>query len=336
MGLLDWVFGGEPQRRVAPRDDAVAIEIVDRIVAATDKRLRSVSGYQKKLRDPALATLAHLRGIADGIPGPIDVNARAWTDNPEIRALFAKPQDVAAAFSRDAGVRACFASSTEPACLGILGLARIERQVFAPAQHGESVQHEVARTTVSFGDTRILAPATDPMAVRVELGKRAIDYLGLRALAQMTADEQTRKDLEQERALLKVRLQLAEQGRAGLAGITATAAAPVDRAALAGKLAENERALAAHAATGLMARFLDILRDVLTNPGVHLRLEACTVPLDAMNYRVADEASAAVVLKLRELVLPERPPYAVMVARFPRAELLPVEDAMAQAERYLL
>jgi hypothetical protein len=337
MGLLDWVFGGESHHRVPPRDDALAKEIVDRIVAATDKRLRSVSGYEKKLHDPALDTLAYLRGIADGIPGPIEVSRRAWTDNPEIRALFAKPQDVAAAFSRDTGVRACFASSTAPECLGILGLARIERQVFAPAQKGDSIQHEVARTTVSFSDTRILAPATDPLAVRIELGKRAIDYLGLRALAQMTADEHARKDLEQERALLKVRLQIAEQGRVGLAGITAAATAtPVDRAALAARLDENERALSAHAVTGLMTRFLDILREVLTNPGAHLRLEACTVPLDAMNFRVADEASAAVVLKLRELLLPERPPYAVMVARFPRAELLPAEDAVAQAERYLL
>jgi hypothetical protein len=336
MGVLDWVFGGQKGRKVPPRDDALAKEIVDRVVAATDKRLRSVAGYEKTLREPALATLAYLRGIADGIPGPVDMNTRAWTDNPQIRALFAKPQDVAATFSRDAGIRNCLARSADPECLAILALARKERQVFAPAQKGDMIQHEVAQTTVSFGDARILAPATDPIAVRVELGKRAIDFLALRALAQMTAHAQERKDLEQERALLKVRLQIAEQGHAGFTDLTAaTAVATPSRAALAAKLAENEAALAALASTGLMTRFLDIIRDVLVNPGAHLRLEPRTIALDAMNYRVADEAAATVVLQLRELMLPERPPFAVMLARFPRAELLPAEDALAQAERYL-
>jgi hypothetical protein len=336
MGLLDWVFGGAPQRKVPPRDDAVAKEIADRIVAATDKRLRSVSGYEKTLREPALATLAYLRGIADGIPGPIDVNTRAWTDNPQIRALFAKPQDVAATFSRNPGVRDCFARTTEPKCLAVLGLARSERQVFAPAQQGDAIRQEVAQTTVSFGDPRIIAPATDPLAVRVELGKRAIDFLALRALAQITAFEQERKELEQERALLRMRLQIAEQSHAGFTDFTAApSAAPASRTALAARLKENEKALAAVASTGLLSRFLDIVRDVLMDPGAHLRLEPQRIALDAMNYRVADEAAAAVVLQLSELIIPERPPFAVMVARFPRAELLPAEDALAQAERYL-
>jgi hypothetical protein len=336
MGVLDWVFGGQTGRKVPPRDDALAKEIVDRIVAATDKRLRSVAGYEKTLREPALATLAYLRGIGDGIPGPVDVNTRAWTDNPQIRALFAKPQDVAATFSRDAGVRNCLAHSTDPACLAILALARKERQVFAPAQKGDMIQQEVAQTTVSFGDARILAPATDPIAVRVELGKRAIDFLALRALAQMTAHAQERKDLEQERALLKMRLQIAEQGHVGFADLTsASAVTSAGGVALAAKLKENEAALAAFASTGLMTRFLDIVRDVLVNPGAHLRLEPRAIALDAMNYRVADEAAATVVLQLRELMLPERPPFAVMLARFPRAELLPAEDALAQAEKYL-
>ena len=336
MGLLDWVFGGDKERKVPPRDDALAKEIVDRVVAATDKRLRSIGGYEKTLREPALTTLAYLRGIADGIPGPVDVNTRAWTDNPQIRALFAKPQDVAATFSRDAGVRNCLARSTDPECLAFLALARKERQVFAPAQKGDMIQHEVAQTTVSFGDARILAPATDPISVRVELGKRAIDFLALRALAQMTAHAQERKDLEQERALLKVRLQLAEQGHMGFTDLTAaTAVATPSRTALAAKLAENEAALATLASTGLMTRFLDIVRDVLVNPQAHLRLEPRTIALDAMNYRVADEAAATVVLQLREMMLPERPPFAVMLARFPRAELLPAEDALAQAEKYL-
>ncbi len=336
MGLLDLIFGGGAARRVPPKDDAIAHEIVDRVVAATDTRLKGVAGYRKKLREPALATLEHLRRMAQDIPGPVDVNTRAWTHDPAIRALFGKPQDVPQTFSRDHGVRDFFARSVAPECLAMLGLAHSERQVFAPEQRGDAVQLDVARTTVSFGDARILAPGEDTMAVRVEFGKRAVDYLALRALDRMTAHQEQQKDLEQERALLKARLRLAEQGRVGLTSFAAPADNEVaDRAAIAARLDANTKALEGFAPTGLMSRFIDILCDVLGDPGAHLRLEPCTLTLDAMNYRVADGSADSRTLNLQELRLPGRPPYAIMVARFPRSELLPPEDTLAQAERYL-
>ena len=336
MGLLDWVFGDAKPRKVPPRDDALARAIIDRVVGATDKRLRALGGYQKTLRDPALVTLQHVRRIASDIPGPVEVSAHAWTVDPMIRALFAKPTDVPAVFSHNAEVRECFARSMGSYCLAMLSLKHVERQVFAPARESDATHDAVARTTVSFGSPRIFAVGTRQTAVRVEIAKRCVDHLALRALARMTADQEHRKELEQERALLKVRLQLAEQARTGLTDIAAPAAAmPMQRAALAAALEANANALEAFAPTGLMSRFLDILVEVLADPGAHLRLEACTVPLDMLNFRVPDDETAAVVLKLQELWLPGRPPLAAMVARFPRAELFPVEDALAQAERLL-
>lgn len=336
MGLLDRIFGGGGQRRVPPKDDAIAREIIDRVVAATDQRLKGVAGYQAKLRDPALATLEHLRAIATAIPGPVEVNTRAWTQDRTIRALFASARDVPRTFSRDRGVREFFARSVAPDCLAVLGLARTERQVFAPQQRGDGVQLDVARTSVSFGDARIVAPAADPMAARVDFGKRAIDYLAMRALERMTANQEAQKELEQERGLLKARLRLAEQGRAGLSGLGASTGNEVaDRAALAAKIKENARALEAFSPTGLMARFIGILRDVLADPAAHLRLEPCTLALDAMNFRVPCASEDSTTLHLQELRLVDRPPYAIMLAQFPRSELLPAGDALADAERYL-
>jgi hypothetical protein len=336
MGLLDWVFGDAKSRKVPPKDDALARAIIDRVIGATDKRLAAVSGYRKTLRDPALATLEHVRRIAREIPGPLEVSTHAWSVDPMIRALFAKATDVPAVFSHNAEVRECFARSMVSECLAMLSLKHVERQVFAPAQEGDATRDEVARTTVSFGSPRVFAVGTRQTAVRVEIAKRCVDYLALRALARMTADQEHRKELEQERALLKVRLQLAEQARAGLTVIAASAPAmPMHRAALAVELEANAKALEAFAPTGLMSRFLNILGEVLADPGAHLRLEPCTVPLDTMNFRVPNDASAAVVLRLQEIWLPDRPPLAAMVARFPRAELLPIEDALAQAERFL-
>jgi len=343
MKLLDRLFGGRAARGAAKDDDAVARAIIDRVVGATDKRLKLVPGYERTLRAPALATLEYLRGLIRALPGPVDMSAGAWRDDRRLRALFARPDDIAAAFSGDASVQRCLAGSPAPHCFALLGLERSKRQVFAPALVGGAVQAEVAREVVSFGKPRVLAPGVEETAIRVEIGKLAVDYLARLALAQMTADQDQKRELEQERALLRMRLQLAERSQRGLASGLAdapeSAALPQDRAALARELRDNEQALAKLAPTELMTRFLEILRDTLAEPAAHIRVEPCVLAVDDMNFLVTDAeraaGAAAFDLDLRELWLDTRGPWTALVGRFPRDELRPAEDAVANAERYL-
>jgi hypothetical protein len=342
MKLLDRLFGGGPARGAAKDDDAIARAIIDRAVDATDKRLKLVPGYERALRGPALATLEHLRGVLRAIPGPVDLSAGAWRDDRRLRPLFARPDDIAAAFSRDAAVRSCLGASPAPHCFALLGLERSNRQVFAPALVDGKVQGEVARTVVSFGKPRILAPGTEERAVRIETGKLAVDYLARLALAQMTSDQDQKRELEQERALLRMRLQLAERSQRGLAtGFSEAAksvAPPPDRAGLERELRANEQALSKLASTELMTRFLDILRSTLADPAAHIRIDPCAIAVDDMNFVVTDAERAAGVeaieLQLQELRLGARGPWTALVARFPRDELRP-DDAIANAERYL-
>jgi hypothetical protein len=223
-----------------------------------------------------------------------------------------------------------------------LGFERSNRQVFAPALVGGKVQGDVARTVVSFGQPRILAPGVEENAVRIEVGKLAVDYLARLALAQMTSEQDQKLELEQERALLRMRLQLAERGQRGLAtgfsDAPESAAPPADRTAIERELRENEKALSKLAATELMPRFLDILRTTLAEPAAHIRIESCAIAVDDMNFVVTDAERAAgveaVELQMQELWLGKRGPWTALVARFPRDELRP-DDAVANAERYL-
>jgi hypothetical protein len=124
-----------------------------------------------------------------------------------------------------------------------------------------------------------------------------------------------------------------------LAEAPESAALPQDRAALARALRDNEQALAKLAPTELMTRFLEILRDTLAEPAAHIRVEPCALAVDDMNFLVTDAERAAGAeafdLDLRELWLDTRGPWTTLVGRFPRDELQPAEDAVANAERYL-
>jgi hypothetical protein len=337
MGLLDLIFGSKDASAADATDEALAQEIIDRVVDATDKRLRNVSGYQKRLRDPALATLAHARAFLRDLGPAREISARAWAEDRSIRPLFVRQGDVPAAFSADRDVRRVFAESAAAECICVAGFELQERQVFAPALHGDVVQQEVARTAVSFSKPRFLAPAADEPTMRRELGKRVVDYLALRALARITAEQEEMDALAQERALLKARLRLAERGHRGLSGLTGTedAAGASPPEAIERELQENERALAGHAATNLMDRFLAIVSDVLATPQDHISVVPRHFALDAMNFVAAEGDASASRLEIAELRLAERAPYAVLLARFPRNELLPAPDLIAAAERLL-
>jgi hypothetical protein len=334
MGLLDLLFGG--REKPAAEDDELAAAIIDRIVAATDKRLALVSGYRETLREGALSTLAHLREIALALPGPVDVGAAAWARDRSLRPLLARADDAPRVFSGSREVRAFFRDSVAECCFALLAFKHAERHVLAPAVSGDGIRQDVARTAVSFDHPRVLAPAEHLKSLRIDVGKRMIDFLALEAMARITSITDERKALEAERALLKVRLQLCEGGGHGLAGLADHAEhKAVDPAALRRDLDANAAALAAHSPAGLMKDLLGIVRGVLADSAAHLRLETRTLALDAMNFVVEPPETPDFTVAIADLWVNGRGPFTTLVARFPRADLLPERDLAADAEKFL-
>jgi len=339
VGILDRIFGNRKEPEAG--ENEIADAIIDRIVESTDKRLALVSGYRKILRDCALTTLEHLRALLQVIPGPIDVGAAAWAQDHSLHAMLARAEDAPRAFSADGTVRAFFESSAAEHCLALFGLEHTERHVLAPALVGEQVQHGVARTTVSFDHPRVLAPSAEMQTLRIELGKRMIDFLAMRAMEQVSARRDEKKALENERALLKARLALAERAGRGLTGLAAAEAKPrSDAATIARELSELEKQLAGFSSTGLMQELLETVRGTYGSPSMHLRHAVSSLSLDAMNFKVESSQKSEFSLQVVDLWLAnragERGPFAVIIARFPRSELLPSQRLLAEAQKFAL
>lgn len=333
MGLLDRVFGFRSSSRTPSRDEALAAAIAERVIDATDKRLRLVSGHRKLLQAGALTTLAHIQGILAAIPGPIAVSAKAWSEDRALRPFFARAPDVPTAFSRSRAVRSVFAGSTSDECVAVLAFEHNEREVIAVRAGKDGLPREVICTAVSFDHPTVLAAGADVQTARTELGKRAVDYLAMKALAKITDLKQQMKELEEERALLKMRLQIARAGGRGLAGMDGEGStATGDAAALARDLKANERALAGRVASSIMSQLVDELRAVLGNPEAWLRIDIHTLALDEMNRKADDATDAVIELQTCDLDRGDRPPYALMMARFPRVELLPEADILKAAD----
>lgn len=337
MSVLARLFGSSAARAEAARVAALADPIIDRLVEATDRRLSHVKGYREALRAPVLEARERLRAMIALIPGPTLVSERTWGQDPTVRALFAHAGDTADAFSNDPGVDAFFRAHPASDCFGMLGLLQSERRVLASALYGESVQAEVARTTVSFGEPQVLAPAADEAAVREELVLRALEYLALRALEGVGAQRARRRELEKDRALLQAQLQLAERRGRGLGGMATPASAPAgarERAEIERELERTVSVLEQSASRNLLSGLLEDLLAVLARPEDHLTIEPCTLCLDSMNFAV-QPGPEAITPKVAILKLARRGPFAVLIARFPRSEHRPAENRLADAARFL-
>jgi len=336
VGLLNRLFTPAADRERAARDAAAADPAIDRLVAATDHRLAYVADYRKVLRGPVIAARAQIAEAIARIPGPVDVGARSWSLDPTVRALFASGDEAVRCFSGDPGMRAFLEAHPAGDGYGMLGLLMNERRVIASAMQGDMVQADVARTTMSFSEAQILAPCADAAGVRSELVMRALEYLALRALERVGAQRAQKRELEGERALLNAQLRLAQRKGAGFGAIS-----PVEgeggtpgKAALERDLERVVAELEKSASRSLLPVLVEELVDVLQRWQPHLSIEPCTVALDSMNFLVTPgpehpELGAAV------LTLARRGPFAVVIARFPRAELRAPENRFAEAAKFL-
>jgi hypothetical protein len=189
---------------------------------------------------------------------------------------------------------------------------------------------------VSFSEPQILGPAGDAAAVRAELVMRALEYLALRALERVGAQRAQKRELEAERALLNAQLRLAQRKGAGFGAISPVEGegATPDRAAIERDLERVVSELEKSASRSLLPVLMEELVDALGRWEQHLSIEPCTLALDSMNFVVKagpehPELGAAV------LKLARRGPFAVVIARFPCAELRAPENRFAEAAKFL-
>jgi hypothetical protein len=338
MRPLQRLMKSSAERKQTKPDAAIADPIIDRLVAKTERRLAYVSGYRDALRAPVIAARERMATMIARIPGPIEVSPANWSQDAALRPLFAHAADAAAAYSEDDGVRAFFGMHPGADCFGMLALEQSERRVLATVQHGESMQAEVARTTVSFGEPQILAPGADEGAVRGELALRALEYLALRALEEVGTMRADKRELERERSMLRAQLQLAERRGTGFGAIGSHGAQTsldiATRAALERDLARTASELEDVASRNLLPVLLEALLAALARPEEHVTIEACTLALDPMNFAIAP-GPQAVTPRVAMLKLARRGPFAVLLARFPRADLRANANRLADAAKYL-
>ena len=341
MAILDW-FKNRPSPLDADRRSAENnLRAIDKAVTLTNPRLKLVPSYQERLGPAVEASSAYLRALTVALPPPIEVAAARWAGEPLLRAFFAAAPDIPEILGRSHNLRTLFDKfpGLDAACF-VLVATMNERSVFGLSLQGDVIQPDHAQTAVAFSGHQARICGHEDAEVRHLLATRAFEYLVAQALAEIGAERSERRELEENRALIRARLRLLQQQGPGLGSLFAAAPANSgEEQQLAAQLLDNERELEAMGSTlcGLDAE-LEVLREVLEHPERYLRIEARQLRLNTMNIVVdatSGDDAAEVNFSLAELIGEPQLRKAFVLARVARSELPAVKINFADAARYL-
>jgi hypothetical protein len=319
--LLDRLRGR--YERLDERDIERAIDIV---IEQTDPRLRFVRGYRRKLRKPVVRSLVYTDDLVTRIPGPFEISRRTYGSVPQVNALFGSADDIEVLFARNNMLQRFFRDT--PGCDLVyvpLIMLRREKRVLGMALSGDIVRRDVARTTVNFSEHRLgIVCAASEAELRGELQWRGIHFLAVTALENITRLKTGTAQLEEQRALLKMKLRDVQAQHRGLDALVA--APPEDeqqQQVLQQRLDETGRKLQeARAGVATLDDYLDQVCKVCNHPSHFLRVRHNSVTVDrmgivpdAMSHQQGAEVVSATVS------IGRNPPVEVLLAAFQRASM---------------
>jgi hypothetical protein len=326
-----------PAERSGGVDAALLDKAIERAVDGTDRRIRAVGNYRKRLAGAVEQAVRHVIALVDSLPQPVLISPPAFSDDPRLRAFFISPdhlREVLGNFNNARDYLQGLAAPPPDEIFGLLAMDRQESNVFATEIEGENRRSDVMQVAVSFSNHRYLGPSGKAEDTRRELKLRAFDFLIQKALEQLSGKRGKRQQLDRQRQLLQRKLAAMQAGQWGLGD--SSNAPPPDLAKLEAEIEaiETELAQAGSDKPGL-EESLSYVAEIFSHAADWIALRPLKLRLDYRGIVVA-ASSPASELELAELCSSlGGETRVVLLGRIARADIPAPKDFLKEAERYL-
>lgn len=293
------IFGGDEKKGRYP--ESLVKAAIERAVEGTDPWMRAVSGYKRKLRPAVLQAIDHVVALVDSMPPPITMNRLAYEESPQVHAVFISREDMNSIIANSRELAEFRKGSGDAqAAYALLLTEKRERGILGAELSGEIVMHGVPQVTVSFESHRLIDPSSTADELRRKLKHRAFDHLLSLALKRITIVKTERGNIENYRALLEAKLNLLNRAGWGFGnedqdGATELAEVEELLARIESQLKEIGRE------DQMLEKYLEILVDVLSDPGSYLWASQETLIVDRMGIKHSEATSDAPELVLDSL-----------------------------------
>lgn len=338
LRLLSSLFT-DSKERSGGLDETLVAKAIERAVDGTDRRIRALPDYRKRLRQPVEQAVSHMIALVDALPPAVEISPRAFGEDPVLRAFFVSAEHMGEVFRGFNSVRD-YLDLAEPlpeAIFGLLAMGREERSVFGMELDGDNLRRDVMQTAVNFSNHRYLGPAGSEPDTRWELKKRAFDFLLEKALERLVDERGKRRDLDRQRQLLRRKLEAMRAGNFGLDAMLEEGGGQVDDpATLEAEIEAIEAELGQFHTDNLsIEESLACVADTLARPADWLAARSLGLRLDYRGIIVPDASAAAREITLTELFSGGGPRRTVLLGRIARADMPKPADFWKTAKRYL-
>lgn len=321
-GLFSRLF--DHSRRHLPPESELLEAAIERAVQRVEPRLRQIGDYPRRYRRPVAHALEYVQGLAQAIPGPVEMSPELYGSDPFIHALFGSPEEMRHALCMSHAMHEYARRPGGPGtdAYALMGMRRREKTAFGMETSGEVIRREVAQRVVCFTDHTLSGPAPTEAEARQLLIWNLYDSLVERLAERLAARQGARQDLQKEKDYLSAQLRSAEADRR-----------PALQQALNTLLADLAKA---HAALDLRHLAADF-DEILLSPERYLSLEHVTLRLDGMGVlRAGDGEANTHALDFTDLHGRDRRRWTVVMVRcHPRPELLAMAERLREAGRWL-
>jgi hypothetical protein len=321
--------------RLSPQQRAARQAHVENVIDGIEPRMRLVRGYQKKLQPAVSAARAYIDGLVEQIPGPLDVAPKAFVSDPHVNAFFATPQEVRAVFGGSSELAAFFAepanAEVDSAC-ALLCMVRQHKKVLGVELAHGTIRRDVSQTAVNFSDHKVLSPAANEADVRRGLKECIFNALISHALQHIADVKAHKRKLQDQRRILYARLR-ARQAHSDGFGLLLNVARgdPEETGQIQEKLAAAEQRLRHLPAVQDAPRhYLNEVRSIMARPQAFIKLKRVALRLNKMGIKVhSTSRQTAHTVELAEINISNVMQRVVVIVRYPRAQMLPRNQATA-------
>lgn len=293
--------------------------------------LRVAPGFEQRLSGPLQHAQAYCEGLVAGLPGPVDINRKAFANDPLVHALFATADDIVQMLGRSEAVRDFLAdahSGESDHFYAMLAARRQHKTQLGMKQQGEVIRTDVPQTVLYFSGQTLIEPDIELESTLRGLRCKALESLLHTFHAHV-------KGLRDEREGLRANV---SSERAHLAVLRNTSG---DRERSVGTrhLKELDARLRQTAESLMPEHLLGALAEYLRSPESALHLSPVSITVDRLGI-VSDEGDDGInihTLNFPELTARDRRLHLAMLVRINRDEALEaVELVRDQQHRFML
>ncbi|MDY0268410.1 hypothetical protein [Trichloromonas sp.] len=309
LSFIQSMFNGHSD----PEKEQIAAAI-EQAVENTDPWIRAVSGYKKKLWPAVERAIAYLDEQVEGMAPPLSLDPSRYGDDPRLRAFFISSNALRKVLNSDPCLSEYRQKQGKPPAYALLSMIKQEKTVFGAEISGSVILHDVAQITVSFENHHLFAPFDSDKATRDKIKELAFARLLHLALMRITLLKAECAGKERRNALLQAQSGLQQHLRRGIDD-PPHIAVPVPemaRAQVCRSLPKNARE------DRLLDAYLEILREVLSQPEKHLWIQREALIVDRMGIKRREVRGDALEIYLDLLCNSEGHSHVISLVTLPR------------------